>query len=120
GEEELERRGLFPLDGYLKGWCAHYQWVLEAVPEERLLVIKTEELGSSVEKVASAFGIPSGSIDRNRTHLHSAPRDHGVLAKLPPALVEEKIATHCTVVLSQITALMAHVGESQAKERGGL
>lgn len=120
GEEELERRGLFPLDGYLGGWCTHYMWVLDAVPRGRLLVIRTEELGSSIGRVASFLGIPSGSIDRNRTHLHSAPRDHGVIGLLPPSLVEEKIAAHCTEVLSRVSALMGDAEENQANERGVL
>ena len=64
GEGELERLGLFPLDGYLGGWAAHYRRVLDAVPMERLLILRTEDLAISAGRLATFLSIPRESIRR--------------------------------------------------------
>lgn len=106
GEDELERRGLFPLSGYLKGWSTHYKWVLDVALGQRVLTIETEALSSSVGELAAFLSIAPKSIDIKRTHLHRAPRDHGVVSRLPPGLVEDKIESHCGEILAQVTALL--------------
>jgi len=106
GEEELERLGVFPLEGYLRAWSAHYERVLNAVPADRLLVIETEKLASSTERIERFLFIHPGTIDIKRSHQHRTPRDYGVINRLPAQLVEEKIALHCSPVLSRVRALM--------------
>jgi len=106
GEEELQRLGLFPLSGYLEGWSAHYSWVIDAVPAERLLVVKTEALSNSVEQLAAFMSIPPESIDQKRTHLHPSPCDHGVVGRLSPGLVEDKVGLHCESILARLETLM--------------
>lgn len=104
-EQELERLGLFPVDGYLSAWVTHYQGVIDVVPKNRLLIIRTEELKKAVDQLASFLSIPPDSIDNKRSHLHSCPHDHGVIERLPQALVEDKVALHSDELLSRITAL---------------
>ncbi len=113
GEGVLEDRGLFPIDGYLEGWCTHYSWVLDSVPEERLLVIRTEDLRSSVDRIASFLGISTDLVDADRSHLHRASHDHGILALLPSGLLEEKIDSRCRELLVWLDAL-----ESRGKNTG--
>lgn len=106
GEETLERLGLFPLEGYLRGWARHYETVLDAVPPDRLLVVETEKLSNSVAEIAAFLSIPPDSIDRERSRLHPTPKNYGVVAKLPVQLVEDKIALICEPVLSRIQTLI--------------
>jgi len=112
GEEELEQLGLFPVEGYLRGWSTHYRWVADVLPSERLLVLETQELSDSIARLASFLSIPVDGIDPGRTHLHRAPRDHGVVSRLPPSLVEEKVALHCEPLLSRIRDLECRSGAS--------
>lgn len=68
-------------------------------------MVRTETLSKSVDRLAAFLSIPAESIDNERSHLHRCPRDHGVVARLSPSLVQDKMASHCEAVLSRITAL---------------
>lgn len=105
GEELLRERGLYPLDGYLRGWSAHYRQVLDGVPARRLLVVRTERLAQSVPVLARFLGIPESSIDVARHHMHRCPYDHQVFDRLDPILVRDRLAEHCSAVLAQLDGL---------------
>lgn len=111
-EHSLQRLGLFPLDGYLRAWSAHYTRILQAVPLERLLVIRTDQLARSGPALARFLGIPEASIDMARNHMHRCPRDHRVFETLDPALVREKVAEHCLAVFARLDELAAASGIS--------
>jgi hypothetical protein len=104
-EEELERAGLFPISGYLKGWTGHYRRALSSIPPDRLLVIRTEDLGGSVRAVAGFLSIPEASIDVDKSHLHKTRHDHGVLSKVDQELVNDKIQEHCSDVWGELDSL---------------
>ncbi len=106
GEGELERLGLFPLDGYLGGWAAHYRRVLDAVPMERLLILRTEDLAISAGRLATFLSIPR-RVQRQQSHLHHFfPLDHGVFHRLDTHLVEEKVASNCETVSARLKKAM--------------
>lgn len=115
GEEELQCLGLFPIDGYLKGWSARYEEILDVVPGQRLLVIRTEDLSESADQISAFLSIPSDSIDLKRSHLHRAPRDFGVFDRLPQALVEDRVQAQCAATLSRIDRFI----NSQLPASGG-
>jgi len=98
-EEILRENGLFPIGAYLKQWAAHNRAVLEAVPPERLLVVRTERIGESVDRLAAFLGIPADTIDRSQAHLYRRATGSGILAKIDPRLVEERIAEHCAELM---------------------
>ena len=102
GEEELQRLGLFPIEGYLRGWSERYDHILDVVPRSRLLVIRTECLVESADQLAAFLSIPADSIDVSRSHLHSAPRDFGVFDRLPQDLVEDRVHAHCAATLERL------------------
>lgn len=112
-EEKLERLGLFPVDGYLRGWSNHVERVLDGVPADRLLVVPTDELSSSSERLAAFLSIPPETIDTELSHMHRAPRDFGVFERLPEGLVEEAVHRCCSAVLTRISARL----EAQAGGR---
>jgi hypothetical protein len=118
GEDELRRLGVFPLDGYLKAWSAHYRQVIEGVPSDRLLVIPTEALTTSVDRIAAFLSIPADTIDASRAHLHARPRDHGVMARLDPALVEDKVHSHCGEVLSRLASVVEAGSRDPVRPQG--
>ena len=48
-----KEHGLYTLDGYLNGWVEHNQTVLDAVPDSRLLVIRTKNLSNKLKNISS-------------------------------------------------------------------
>ena len=105
GDNFLQQRGLFPLDGYLRAWADHYARVLEAVPAERLLVVQTDQLAQSGPVLARFLGIPESSIDTAHSHMHRCPYDHGVFEALDPEYLREKVSEHCSAVAARLDRL---------------
>ena len=58
--------GLYPLASYLTYWRDHVQGVLEAVPAERLLVLRTDQLDDRLPELAEFCGVDLTLIDRSR------------------------------------------------------
>jgi hypothetical protein len=94
-ERVLAERGLFPIDGYLSYWARHNENVLRDVPPERLLVVRTHEIRSSLPRVAEFLSIPPETLDAGRSHSYPAANRFGILKMLDPTFVEDKIHYHC-------------------------
>ncbi len=92
-ERLLAERGLYTLDGYLESWAERNQRALDTVPPERLLVVRTDELGDRLDDLAAFVGCPRGHLDDTRTHEYAAPSRSGLLDRLDPAYVEDRIQT---------------------------
>jgi sulfotransferase family protein len=78
GDEALERRGLPPVRLGFRRWTEGNQGVLTGVPSERLLVVRTEDLSTSIDALASFC-----RVDRDRmqvVHDGAAPEIECVLA----------------------------------------
>lgn len=69
-DNHLKKYGLYPIKAYVEGFIAYNKKVIETVPANRLLIIKTHELGRSEGKLAEFLNIPVESIDISKSHLH--------------------------------------------------
>lgn len=94
-ERLLENLGLYTLDGYFSYWAQHNRQVLEAVPPQRLLVVRTDQISRRLADIADFVGVDPASLDSSRSHSFRTKRKHGVLARLAPEFVEEKAQMHC-------------------------
>lgn len=94
-EQPLADRGLYTVEGYLRSWTERHEQALDAVPPERLLVVRLDQLGERLGDIASFVGVKASSLDGSRAHQFPAPTDHGVLDDLPEGYVAEKVATCC-------------------------
>lgn len=72
-ELALLRQGLPPVTACLAYWSNHIQTVTSAVPPERLLVLRTDQLSSSTVKLASFMGVNESDLDLSKIHLYSRP-----------------------------------------------
>jgi Sulfotransferase domain len=101
-EEALAARGLYTLDGYLGSWARHNRMVLEAVPEERLFVVRTEDLGARLDELAAFAGVPRETLDEDRAHEFPAAGRFDVLGELDPGYLQARIDHHCGDLLSRL------------------
>lgn len=55
GKEELvlKEKGLYTLDGYLSYWAQHNRTVIETVPKERLLIIRTDKISECTNEITT-------------------------------------------------------------------
>lgn len=83
------------LDGILGYWADGMQFTLDNLPEERSLVIKTEEISKSLERMASFLGIPESTLVREKSHLFKATKKFSILHDMDLNLLKEKFEEHC-------------------------
>ncbi len=100
-ERALADAGLFTLDGYLHSWAERNERALAVVPPARLLVVRTDHLGSRLGDLADFAGVPLSTLDPTRTHEYAAPERSGLLDQLDPAYVEERVLAHCRPLLER-------------------
>lgn len=99
-ERFLAERGLNPLDAYLSNWANHNQKVINAVPKDRLLVIRTHEISKEIGRIADFVGVPAESLDRANAHAYKARQSFDILSQLDPGFLEAKVNTHCKDLMS--------------------
>ena len=102
GEEVLEEHALFPLDGYLSWWAEHNRTVLEAVPSHRLLVVRTERISQEIGRISDFLGVPAATLSREGEHANRAPKRRGLVDRIDPDLLADRIEHHCAAVLELV------------------
>lgn len=93
-EAILKTLGLHPLSRYLQYWTEHNQRVINLVPPERLLVIKTGDIGHSSNAIETFLNLPLNSLGK-AVHSNSAPTRHSLLEQIPHEFVRAQVQAHC-------------------------
>ena len=91
----LTERGFPPLACFFQLWASHNQRVLEALPAERLLVLRTGEIAGRLPELAAWAGVPVETLRADRSRLFVAPKKHGMLGLLDPSYVHELAERSC-------------------------
>lgn len=97
-EEEtvMAVNGLLPLRNYLRYWASHNQFVLDQVPEDRLVVVRTKEIGAAARRIEEFFELPTGSLNDSQSHLSRFDKKRReVLFAIDPDFVNHEVQTHC-------------------------
>jgi hypothetical protein len=68
GEDLPDGNALYTLDQYLRFWLSHNLNVLRSVPHERLLVVRTENLGAEIPRLAEFLAIDEAAIAQARAN----------------------------------------------------
>jgi hypothetical protein len=96
-EAPLQDAGLIPIAAWFRGWAAMNQSVLGAVPADRLLVVRTEDLDGSVATLARFAGVPESTVQP--VHANRNPSPSGLLGALPVPFVLERAREHCGPIM---------------------
>lgn len=97
-ESILEKNGLYSLDAYLSQYAEQYKILFESLPEERTLVIKTNELNNSKLALANFLDIAESNIEIK--HMNKVDEKLNILDEINGEYVTAKINKHCTEVMS--------------------
>ncbi len=101
GEEAFREAGLYPVRAYLSAWGRHNRRVVDVVPPEHLLVIRTSEIKDSAERIAAFLGVNSKSIDADRGHQYVNDRKYHILDRVDRLLLEEAFHECCGDVMAK-------------------
>ena len=104
-DQALQRhQGVFPLEAYLRYWHDHHDLVLKSIPQERLLVIRTEALAASAPALAAFLGISERTLDVARSHASRTPQKLvQVFDEVDPAYVDDLVERYCAPILARLS-----------------
>ncbi|MFA5495313.1 MAG: sulfotransferase [Porticoccaceae bacterium] len=89
----LEEMGLYSIDAYLAQYAEQYQLLFRDLPEERTLLLRTDELSESIDRIASFLGIDPRTITRQ--HQNAFTAEDSVIDFLPEDFVARRVDHHC-------------------------
>ena len=98
-EAVLRDAGLWPIAAYLRGWAAYNELVLASVPPDRLLVLRTEDLGDSASVLAQFVGGPATTVRTSHANRNVAPS--GFLGKVPTPFIVDRAREHCATLMER-------------------
>jgi len=113
----LEELGMPSLDGWLGAWRRHNTTALAALRADRLLVVRTDELTPRRHEIAAFAGIAREHVRDDVAAKGLARARHGVLARLDPAWVEDRVAAHCGPLLQRYFPGLRTMRDAFANER---
>ena len=67
-ERKLAEHGLFPVRSYLRYWSWHNQTVLDIIPPDARLTLRTHEISDRLNDIADLLAIPPSTLNRRRSH----------------------------------------------------
>lgn len=91
----LREHGLLSVDCYLAAWARHNEAVLATVPDDRLLVVRTDRIAERLEEIAAFAGVPKDRIARGFRAQGQARVRHGMLGRVDAAYVDERVDARC-------------------------
>jgi len=95
----LREKNLYSLDTYLKQYADHYKRVLNTIPIEKRIIIKTNELNYSTEKIAHFLDIDSRKIII--AHSKKNTGKERILDNLDQSFVRNKIWHNCKEIIKE-------------------
>jgi Sulfotransferase domain len=100
-EQLLARFGLYTLEGYLKAWVYHNDKALTTVPEDKLLVVRTQDIAKDVPKLAAFLEVPLNHLDIAGVHSFKGARKFDLLSRLDAGYLENKVNELCRPLMDR-------------------
>jgi len=101
GEELLKNLALRSLDSVFAQWRDVNQKVLETVPRERCLLVKTEEISAARERIAAFLGVPADTLATPARENQSS-KSNTILARLDRNLVNDAAEAYCGAIMKTV------------------
>jgi len=79
----------------LRYWADTNRFLLSAIPPERRLVIRTKEISSRLDDIATFVGVDAARLRSDRAHLYPAPSQSHVLLALDPMRLKDAVESSC-------------------------
>ena len=100
-EKILKTNKLYTLDGYLSFWAMPSNRVLSKVPKEKLLIVKTNEIGNFIDRIDNFSGLPQDCLVPENAHSFRNPKKFRILRKINHEYLEKKVKFHCAALMER-------------------
>lgn len=101
-EIELQRRGLYTLEGYFSYWALHNRAALDLIPADRRLILRTTDIGNSLDQLATFLSIPVETLSGGQAHENRAKGRYGVLDEVPQDHVIAVARQQCGELMEEL------------------
>lgn len=95
-EVALEQLDLYPIASYLSYWKEHSQFVLDMVPQERLLVMNTREICSNPGKLADFLDIDVNTLNLRKSHANKRSKRFKLTDLVNQRYLSQQVDEICT------------------------
>ena len=100
-EQILKKRGLYTLDGYLSYWAHHNRTVIDTIPKDRLLIVRTDKISECADEIVTFSGVSGSNFRQGKSHiLSNKPKLH-LLDEIEREYLECKIKEHCGELMAR-------------------
>ena len=114
-ETLLEENDLASLDAYLSQYAEHYRLVEKNIPQDRMLIIRMDEISHKNTEIAQFLGIKASKIIPE--HSNSQPNKAAFIDQLDQYFVTQKIWRHCQGLIEKFyPEQIPHYQEQLGKE----
>ena len=100
-EQILEQKGLYTLEGYLSYWNAHVSKALAAVPADRLLIVRTDQIVDRALEIAAFGGFGPAHVVAEGIHEYRNPHKQRIVPEIPVAHLQEQVNAHCGALMQR-------------------
>lgn len=101
-ERVPEEQGLYSLDAFLSNWAWHNRQVVRYVPKERRLTLRTKDLSSSLEEIATFVGGDKEDLKEKKSHVHKSENRSHLLQEIDESYIRDRIDVHCSDTIDLI------------------
>jgi hypothetical protein len=98
-----EYKNLYPLENLFRFWTDINSYVVNSVPKERLLILRTHEIGKKKKAIAHFLNISPQTIPRSRSHSGRAVSyDVDIFEAVDKHYIKDLGRTHCGELMTEL------------------
>jgi hypothetical protein len=113
-EQILKDCGTYTLRGYLAFWAWTYQKVIDAVPPERLLVVRLKDLKRKTKEVAEFAGVDQATLNDRMSHQFAGLGRSYLLQQIPEDFLESQVRKYAGALMEAYFPEIKSIKDSRA------
>ena len=95
-DSPLEKMGLYPICSYLSYWRDHNQFILNSVPQNRLITLETKKIRAKVDEIAEFLDIDANTIDKEKAHSDKSSKKFNLSELVDQTYLCRQLETICS------------------------
>ncbi|MGH8094958.1 MAG: sulfotransferase [Chthoniobacterales bacterium] len=108
GDRALATQGLYSMAAFLNAWNRHLNSCIQTIPPDKRLILRTDELNQSHQRLASFLKIPVAQLDTLNGHLNRGTWSGELDGLVERAYLDEMIAQICGENMRRYFASTGH------------
>jgi hypothetical protein len=119
GDKILAEHGLWPLDTWLRYWSEHNSHVLNNVPTDRLLIVRTPEIRHDIPRMADFLGVQRDTLDASHSHEFKAAKKFGLLSQIDEEYLQGCVDKHCKDLMERFFPEIRQLSDVRGYQQQG-